>query len=683
MKPTAEQQQVIDDVLHGQHVSVTALPGSGKSRVAYELLRQCTDTHVVLIMYNRSLCDATTEHIQRLGLDPARTIRAFTFHSLVSSITQSACHNDCHLNDVICNDTIANTTVSWYLDVMTLLIVDEAQDIRPLFIRLLHQLIRRCTQRARLRVVFLGDPRQLLYGFYNHGRADKRFLTLAPLLLRDINARTWTERCLTCSFRSTPQVTNVLNAMVPLHHMVSGKVAGPPVTFHICNVRSLEPASMIVQLLSTYQPADVLILCSTLGPTSAARAVVRTLVQHRIPVHVQRSGRLRNDDTDLHSSMSGRVQVKTFCAAKGLEAKLVVVINDRNLVYQMENSVYVALSRSTHQLVVFQDRSGVSMEELRSFCPTLGRSDLSVFTQSKSPCHLVRPVQSLDRRPQTHFRSEMMFDYVNPACLAQLREYVQCVATEHVFAESAEAFVRVLHVPTVSGHTVYVRTILTSAILLAVEYQRTHRLPARVYALARCADPVVNDLFVTAMSIVDMRLFFVADAWDVRHLFLKLPAFAMLATALDALASFEENLSLLDDFGFMLYPCVVDRVRWLLDQLQLHMVDTTRPVYPFQTRVFGETTLHGDPFLVSAFCVIGVINKPSSEPEDHLTLALDLVIADVEYGYLCNLHTGVVTQVYMAQAQHCAFARDVLSLRATTENELDDPAFLETYRFVN
>ena len=42
----------------------------------------------------------------------------------------------------------------------------------------------------------------------------------------------------------------------------------------------------------------------------------------------------------------------------------------------MSNSLYVALSRSTRQLVVFQDRHSTSMEELRHLCTTLTSEDL-------------------------------------------------------------------------------------------------------------------------------------------------------------------------------------------------------------------------------------------------------------------------------------------------------------------
>jgi superfamily I DNA/RNA helicase len=201
MHLTTEQQVIIDDVKSGQHVSVTALPGSGKSRVAYELIRQCTeDTSILLIMYNRSLCDATTEHIKQLDISLDRKVKAFTFHGLASSLTGTACHNDRQIVEVLSSKSQSK----WSMDDFTLLIIDEGQDTRPGFMKLIHYMLQSaCVNRNRLRIVLLGDPRQLLYGFYSHNRADARFLSLGHILLRPVNKRNWEQRKLTRSFRST------------------------------------------------------------------------------------------------------------------------------------------------------------------------------------------------------------------------------------------------------------------------------------------------------------------------------------------------------------------------------------------------------------------------------------------------------------------------------------------------
>jgi superfamily II DNA or RNA helicase len=141
MPLTTEQQEIIDHVKNGHHVSVDALPGSGKSRVAYEMIRQCTeDTTVVLLMYNRTLCDSTMEQIRQLDLDPARNIQSFTFHGLASALTGTVCHNDTHLTQAI--ETLGQTPTPWLYGDFSLLLVDEAQDLRPDLLRLVHYLVR-------------------------------------------------------------------------------------------------------------------------------------------------------------------------------------------------------------------------------------------------------------------------------------------------------------------------------------------------------------------------------------------------------------------------------------------------------------------------------------------------------------------------------------------------------------
>ena len=682
---TTEQQAIIDDVRDGHHVSVTALPGSGKSRVGFELIRQSEDSSIICLMYNRSLCDETTKQIQTLDIDPSRSVKAYTFHGLASAMTGHVCHNDRHIQDVLQHPV---HSAQWTMDDCTLLIIDEAQDMRPVFMQLIHHLLSSCLHRHRLRIVLLGDPRQLLYGFYAHNRADARFLSLGHRLLDTINTRTWTERRLSRSFRSTHSVTNVLNALVPGHHMISKGTQGLPVLLDVCNLRSFEPATKMVALVSRFRPEDVMVLCSSLSATSPARRLVRTLVRHGIPVHVQRSGPLRDNAPVATASRLGRVQFKTFCAAKGLEAKLVIVLNDRSLFQAMENSLYVALSRSLEQLVIFQDTGPISLEEIDALRARLTPADLSVLTNTHTKCRPLRRVPLTTPAPQprlTKYFVDTLFQYVDPELLAPLEARVQQTSLDTTGFdeendETAAAYAQLFDVTTDTGTCVNVRSIVTAAIRLAVEYARTHQVPKLVLDLQRSRDPYVARLCTRGMAVLRMHLPHIPDPWDVRHLYLKLQAFAMFSTAIDAFSGFEEKIADLSDFGFIMHPLVVRRVARLLQHLQKYIPEPQTTFSARKTLRTATAVFYSTPTLASSTCVYSMLHKPETDTDDVLGMAVHVAVHGLEYGYMTNVHTGSLTQVYMPRAEHAAFIAAVVQARESCEEDLDDTGFIRRHR---
>ena len=681
MNLTTEQQSVIDDVKAGNHVSVTALPGSGKSRVAYELIRQCTeDTSVVLIMYNRSLCESTTEHIKRLDIDPSRKVKAFTFHGLASSLTGSVCHNDRQIQEVL----KTKNESKWHMEDFTLLIIDEGQDMRPGFMQLIHYLIQSaCIHGSRLRIVLLGDPRQLLYGFYAHNRADARFLSLGHVLLRPVNKRTWKQRNLTRSFRSTNSVTNFLNVLIPGHNMVSNGQEGVPVTLDLCNLRSFEPATKIINAVSNFRPEDFMVLCSSLSATSPARKLVRMLVRHGIPVHVQRSGNLRDNGPVATASRHGRIQFKTFCASKGLEAKLVIVLNDRSLFKGMENSLYVALSRSMEQLIIFQNTGPVSMEEIDALRNRLMPADLSVVTNRYSKCRpLCRPLSAAigTNIQQTKYFVETLFQYVDPELLTPIEKMVQRTSLDSTTFDDEEIYAQLFDIKTETDQCINVRSIVTTAIRLAVEYFRTKQIPKVILDLHRSRDPYVARLFARGMLVLRMNLPHVSDPWNIQQTFMKLQAFAMFSTAIDAFSSFDEKIADLSDFGFIMHPLIIKRVSMLLHHMKKYIPETQTSFSRRETLRTGTATIYSTPTLKSTACVYSMLHKPDTDIDDVLCMAVHVAVHGLEYGYLTNVYTGSLTQVHIPSSDHTTFLCKVIQARESCEDDLDDTGFIRRHR---
>ena len=674
---TSEQQDIINDVKGGKHVSVVALPGSGKSRVAYEIIRQCVlDTCIVLIMYNRSLCDATTRHVQQMELAPGRVAKAFTFHGLASSLTGEVCHNDRHILRALRQPLQS----PWAMEKCTLLIIDEAQDARPDLMALVHHMLKHaCTERSRLRIVILGDPRQLLYDFYRYNRADARFLTLGPELFQATNARAWSRRRLTRSFRSTVCVTDFLNAVVPGHDMVSSGQEGPPVTVDICNVRSTDPASKVMAFVTRYAPEDVLILCSSLNRNSPAKLIVRTLVQNEIPVHVQRSGTIR--ETHAGTTTDHRcVQFKTFCASKGLEAKLVIVVNDRSLCHAMKNDLYVGLSRSMTELVVFQDRTAISQEEITSIQTGLANPSHVRFVWNRHrvfpPVTMPPPTYATATATNKYLKAETMFQYTDPTSLTPVETLVQSTMVDKGILDDEEAYVRLFMVGTVN-----VQCIIQQALRIAIDYHRRRRLPKYILDLGEATDPHIARLFVRGTQVLDMALPHVPDPWDFRNLCLKLQAFAMFATAKDARQGFDDKIRHLEDFGFIMHACVVARLRRLVAQMDKYIPDRSTPFMRITYRRIDDTTrISGRPLIRSAACIYSIIDAPCTDVDAVLQMGLYIAIHAVEYGYLSNTHDGSLTQVYVPSGKHAELLTQIAHIYGDCDTDTTDAEFISRFK---
>jgi type II secretory pathway predicted ATPase ExeA len=664
MEITEEQKSIIDAVCAGKHVVVTADPGTGKSHVSYELLRNTEDTTVVMIMFNRALCDATVAHVQQMDLDSNKTVSPFTFHGLASSLTGLACHNDRQMSSAL--EALENgvDTSDWDIRNFTLLIIDEVQDMRPTFFRLVTHLINSvCTERARLRVVLLGDPNQLLYNFYKFNKADVRFLTLGQVLLDKINQREWVNKKLTRSFRTTSSTSEFLKSLLPGNTLVAGNLLSNPVpvTLVLCNIYD-PPANQILELISEYQPEDVMVLCGSLNPNSPAKNVVRALTRANIPVHVGRSGSLAESCPASSKILRGKVRFKTFCASKGLEAKLVVVLSQRELFANMENSKYVAITRSLEKLVIYHDANTSSWEEVDG----LKSVKVTALQTVQSTRHVLG--DAVSDRPVTK-RVEDIFCYMDSTLSCGLEEKYDIAGStvDTAFVDEDDSYIDSLDVLVSDGYYTNVANIVGTAARLLVEYTRTGVLPRSLLPLTKSTDPRVCTLFTNAVGMLrtcgnDDRL--------------RLQAFAILAMCLDASIGFDEKVGL-TDCTWIMTDIIHLRVVRLLTQLNKHVPVGESTQFTLRKTVkVDRLNIVSQPLLSTNQVVFDVIHRPTTCPEDVLVLALHVVAHGKEIGFLSNLFTGELLKVVVPSNRHTGFLRDVCSSSCREEARLGVDEFI-------
>lgn len=163
-----EQQSAIDAWQRGSNVKVTAVPGAGKTFV---ILQAClaVNAKILILAYNRALCEATRKRLVEMGL--SERVLCYTFHGLATYCVRPT-YDDIALDEVL-EDLDSGTAVPTIVFDVDCLIIDECQDFRRSFHRLISHLVRtsRDTQ-----TMLVGDPRQMLYDYDDEDPADLTFL---------------------------------------------------------------------------------------------------------------------------------------------------------------------------------------------------------------------------------------------------------------------------------------------------------------------------------------------------------------------------------------------------------------------------------------------------------------------------------------------------------------------------
>ena len=149
----------------GDHVVVEAVPGAGKTHMIVELASK--NANSLILAYNNALA----LEIQSL-IDPDR-VSCFTFHSLCSRFVRVV-RDDLQLRSVVEEVERGELLVERCSLHATTLLIDEAQDVRPIYIRLLRIL---GLFDVATKIYVFGDRNQLIYDYDDDFPASLDVLT--------------------------------------------------------------------------------------------------------------------------------------------------------------------------------------------------------------------------------------------------------------------------------------------------------------------------------------------------------------------------------------------------------------------------------------------------------------------------------------------------------------------------
>lgn len=367
-KPSKEQKKICTTVQKGHNVAIDSVFGSGKTTSILHICQQSVGKKVLVLTYNSKLKLETRAKVQRLGLT---NVSVHSYHAFGVRYYRSDCLTDYEIKQLVLHDTKPKNNIQF-----DMVILDEQQDMTPLYYQFAQKIMADRVGTNPPQIVVFGDTYQNIYAFMG---ADARFLTWAPKIFTDPQ-RTWKNRKITTSFRTTYPIAHFINTHLLGYQRVVAQKDGGPVRYLICDSFGTTPFQEIKGYLAHgYKPEDIYILAPSLRISknlSPVRRLENRLVKHGIPCFVP-----TNDAEDVNEAVTqGKVVFSTFHQVKGSERPVVLVFNIDDSYYdyyakqesrhRCPNTVYVALSRSIERLSLVHHYEN-------SYFPTLKRHALA------------------------------------------------------------------------------------------------------------------------------------------------------------------------------------------------------------------------------------------------------------------------------------------------------------------
>ena len=374
--PSEEQTAVIRSVVSdGCNVKLVSVAGSGKTTLSLHCVSRLRSIYphkrVLLLTYNSSLKTETRKKVAQLDMGED-VIEVHSFHSFGKRYYSDDCRTDETLDDMVSSEP-ASSELLRRVD-FDLLIVDESQDICPLYWEVILFIVR-CNDASRgpLQFLFIGDPRQSIYEYKG---ADSRYLTQCDARLSLHTSRSWREHTLSTTWRLTPKNAAFVNDVLLGSHVLFASPSPPggggdiAPRFVMCNAFQGTPAGIIFDLLKRYRPDQIMVLApSVKGQSSSGksnnssplRILEKRLLDYRVPVNVND---VYEDCSLGEEVLRGKLVFMTFHGSKGMERDAVVVVGGTDEAYLKyfnkghdpasgcPNPVYVCMTRARRELVI-------------------------------------------------------------------------------------------------------------------------------------------------------------------------------------------------------------------------------------------------------------------------------------------------------------------------------------------
>ena len=346
----AEQQAAVDFWKKGYNVKVTAVPGAGKSRVLLEACKSYSDGIIIILAYNHDLCEETKNKIMEEDLEDQ--VICMTFHGLATYCIMPA-YDDTALFDAIEGVESGELSVQNKIHVAAILI-DEAQDFRPSFLRLLKLVLH---VKEDIQYMVVGDSNQMLYTYDKEDPADIKFLSEPHLYYN--STREWKSITFFKTHRLTPPMAKLVSKVFNIH-VESAKdneiEKHDPVSLFSMNLWKAGP--VINKLTEDIDIKKIVILVPKKKNNGPLRATINYLSSQGKTIYLH--GFDGQDVRIKHKKLC----IGTWHSSKGTEKEIVIVLGLSN--DSEQNPCFVALTRSFKKLIIIQDEENPHLKILEA-----------------------------------------------------------------------------------------------------------------------------------------------------------------------------------------------------------------------------------------------------------------------------------------------------------------------------
>jgi len=351
-----EQQHIYELLLEKYNVIVEAVAGTGKTTTVLGCASKQPNMKILQVTYNKALRKDVQDNAAENDI---QNIQVHTFHSLAKKYYLRSGYTDKEIRKALHGNEVPMKSIQEF----DLLVIDEVQDMTPLYYQLMVKFI---TDYGRpIQMLILGDKKQSLYDFKG---SDERFLTKAASIWEPLPFLTAPFRRaeMHISYRITKPMAEFVNKTLLGEDRMEAVREGKPVDY-VChspyNINNIIQYEIKNALDNGYSPGDIFILAASIkGKNKAVSEIENLLVNDmNVPCYIPNQ---ESDQIDERVA-NRKVVFSTFHSVKGRGRKLVFLLGCDNSYFIFynrvsdktlcPNTIYVGATRGSERLYLFEE----------------------------------------------------------------------------------------------------------------------------------------------------------------------------------------------------------------------------------------------------------------------------------------------------------------------------------------
>ncbi|AYV79119.1 MAG: putative helicase/exonuclease [Faunusvirus sp.] len=351
LPPASDEQLFIINNIISNNIIVDSVAGSGKTTTNLYIAKTFPKCQILLLTYNKKLKLETRKRVIQHKLE---NVEVHSYHSFCVKYYKRTGYTDTGIKNMLKKPTDKQLKPFKY----DLIILDECQDMTPLYYKLVCKIFK--NNKIAARICILGDRYQSIYDFND---ADSRYITFADKVF-GYTGDPWCKVTLSRSFRLTRQMALFVNKCLLKQDKIVSMKEGFNVRYIMCDVfgdalgSSERPYEEVKYYLNNgYKIDEIFILApSVKSDNCPARQLANKLTSMGIKIYVPNTDEEKVDE-DL---LVNKLAFSTFHQVKGLERKVVIVFSCDNSYFThykkdsdpnvCPNELYVAATRGLEHL---------------------------------------------------------------------------------------------------------------------------------------------------------------------------------------------------------------------------------------------------------------------------------------------------------------------------------------------